>query len=208
MKSILWWQGFTDIDGVAYYTSDVGCEVDLLAKGRQLGTSLDGHSTFVEIGRVLNAYVYDKYTSRGKAVDLVGHSMGGLIIRAAVVGGQLGTPGFRPIDVEDAVTLGTPHLGTPWTAFCPLLGPQCAAIAADSPEMTWMRSVGNPQGKNGTDWTVGAALADELVPKSSAWGMGVDANHKLQTMAPEHLSMTIEPITVKMIGRALKYGTR
>ncbi len=32
MKTILWWQGFRDIDGVGYYATDVGCEVDLLAK--------------------------------------------------------------------------------------------------------------------------------------------------------------------------------
>jgi hypothetical protein len=47
-----------------------------------------------------------------RRIALVGHSMGGLVVRAA---GAVATPDERPWTelVTDVVTLGTPHLGAP-----------------------------------------------------------------------------------------------
>ncbi|MFJ2591339.1 esterase/lipase family protein, partial [Streptomyces sp. NPDC087538] len=50
------------------------------------------------------------YSAKGQTVDLVGHSMGGLIIRAALAGYAKGDPTWPDtLYVEDVVTLGTPH---------------------------------------------------------------------------------------------------
>jgi pimeloyl-ACP methyl ester carboxylesterase len=52
-----------------------------------------------------------RYAGRCRAVDLVGHSMGGLVIAACLVGGRHLTSSGRP-QVRRVVTLGTPYLGS------------------------------------------------------------------------------------------------
>ena len=65
-----------------------------------------------DIAKDFANHIYDKYTSKGKEVDIVAHSMGGLISRVAVLGTREDWPGFPPkVAVEDVVTLGTPHQG-------------------------------------------------------------------------------------------------
>ncbi|MGW1676076.1 esterase/lipase family protein [Saccharopolyspora sp. NPDC002376] len=57
-------------------------------------------------------YIYRNYTSKGEKVDIVAHSMGGLITRVAVLGTGEGWKGFPPkVAVDNIVTLGTPHQG-------------------------------------------------------------------------------------------------
>jgi hypothetical protein len=76
----------------------------------------DGQATrerpIQDIAKDFANYIYEKYTSKDKEVDIVAHSMGGLITRVAVLGTREGWDGFPPkIAVEDIVTLGTPHQG-------------------------------------------------------------------------------------------------
>ena len=57
-------------------------------------------------------YVDSDYTNKGKPVDIVGHSMGGLIARVALLGSAQGWEGFPPkLNVDNVVTLSTPHQG-------------------------------------------------------------------------------------------------
>ena len=50
--------------------------------------------------------------AQGKPVDIVAHSMGGLITRVALLGSAQGWEGFPPkLDVNNVVTLSTPHRG-------------------------------------------------------------------------------------------------
>ncbi len=51
-----------------------------------------------------------RYSGRCQAVDLVGHSMGGLVIAACLAAGKHRTAAGRP-RVRRVVTLGTPYLG-------------------------------------------------------------------------------------------------
>ncbi len=51
-----------------------------------------------------------RYSGRCQAVDLVGHSMGGLVIAACLAGGKHLSSTGRP-QVRRVVTLGTPYLG-------------------------------------------------------------------------------------------------
>ncbi|MBL4699060.1 MAG: alpha/beta fold hydrolase [Phycisphaerales bacterium] len=55
---------------------------------------------------------FDELTQRGvKRIDLVCHSMGGLVARDAITRDEFKTKG---IAVERLVTIGTPHGGSPW----------------------------------------------------------------------------------------------
>lgn len=198
-------QGFTgQILTAGYYSGDSGFDVDL----RNWGTITD-QSTFPTIARALNRYVSQTFTIQGQRVDLVGHSQGGMIIRSAVLGGQLGTSGFSAIDVQDGVTIGTPHKGTALAALCKPFLPQCGAFMPTSPEVKWMNTNANPQGIYGTDWSNIAGLFDELVPRSSALGMSVGSNHKYVAISSlEHITQIFTPAVWKRTGSALELGSR
>src|SRR5687768_5905417 len=84
------------------------------------GTSIKKHDMNTNIEHIANHlahYIYYEHTAQGRAVDILTHSMGGLISRYAIqhsVGSLQQNPnGFWPgaLDVEDVVTLSTPHLG-------------------------------------------------------------------------------------------------
>ncbi|MBJ7347020.1 MAG: hypothetical protein JHC87_00450 [Thermoleophilaceae bacterium] len=198
-------QGFTgQILTAGYYSNDSGFDVDLRNWG-----NINDQSTFPVIAQALNRYVYQTFTSQGQTIDLVGHSQGGMIIRSAVLGGQIGAPGFSRIDVEDGVTIGTPHKGSPLAALCKPFLPQCGAFLPTSPEVKWMNTNTNPQGIYGTDWTNIAGLFDELVPRSSALGMSVDSNHKyVATSAFEHIAQVFNSEIWRHTGPALQLGSR
>ncbi|WP_345943030.1 hypothetical protein [Streptomyces sp. SID2119] len=57
-------------------------------------------------------HISTNYTKRGIKVDVVAHSMGGLVVRAALHYTHKRAPGFpKKLYIEDIVTLGTPHAG-------------------------------------------------------------------------------------------------
>ena len=144
---------------VAYYKNDRGCNT-------RIGSFKDHKSPGIrELGRRLAWDIYNRYTRRNVSVDAVGHSMGGLIIRAAITGVQKHTKGFPPrIYVEDAVTLSTPHLGATLARGC--RGSQCADMRPGSGFLKWLSS--NPQSSQGTDWTLLGSGDDNWVDWHSA----------------------------------------
>ena len=91
-------EGFTGpMVKVGFYTGDYNCNVNLRSYG-----SFSNSSSWKSIAKAFSTYVYNQYTSKGIAVDVVGYSMGGLIARGAVWGAQKQESGFAPaIDVED-----------------------------------------------------------------------------------------------------------
>jgi pimeloyl-ACP methyl ester carboxylesterase len=133
-----------------------------------------------DIARDLAAYIYTRHTSRGESVDVVAHSMGGLITRVALLGTRQGWKGFPPrIDVEDVVTLGTPHQGVidpgkhddrqwrqmrPGSGFLERLHEDGSGI--DDP---WAR---------GTEWTFVGSAEDKTVSYASAIDKGRHADVK------------------------------
>lgn len=166
--------GFTgEMVKVGYYANDVNCDVNLHNYGRY-GDS----DSWRQIGKAFSQYVYTKYTSKGIPVDVVGYSMGGLITRAAVYGSSTSQVGFSPpIDVEDAVTLGTPHNGASLGWWC-TSGTQCATLHSSHPDIAWLNRNGNPQGRQGTEWTTIGSGNDWVVSTASATNMTIPASQK------------------------------
>jgi hypothetical protein len=161
-----------------YYLLDVYCN-------QWFANDTDRSTSIITLGAALAVQIYEQYSYYGKSVDLVGHSMGGLIIKAALTGVQKHYQGFPPfLYVEDVTTLETPHRGTSeaGNALCalvPTLGrnQECADMLSGSAFMNWL--IDNPQAQTGTDWTVIGADDDLLVPASSSVPGSMPAAHKV-----------------------------
>lgn len=83
---------------------DVNC-------ARKVNGNLD--TRIQELGRRLAWDIYKHYSRHGKKVDVVGHSMGGQVIRAAITGvNKYGSSSKWPdyLYVEEVVTLGLRQL--------------------------------------------------------------------------------------------------
>lgn len=153
------WRG--KIRGVAFYKDDWNCDFRIAKGSRDTGLK--------SLGKSLANKIYKDYTSKGKSVDLVGHSMGGLIIQAALTGVAKKESGFpTKLFVEDVVTLGTPHAGTNFGWAHPYQ--QTKDMRKDSSLIKWLKS--NPQSTQGTDWTAIGSKSDAVVSETSATAGG------------------------------------
>ncbi|TDD55488.1 esterase/lipase family protein [Saccharopolyspora elongata] len=161
---------------VGYYKGDTGCDVSIS----------DDNTTGTRIKHVaadFANYIYEHHTKKGKSVDIVAHSMGGLVTRVALLGSAKGWSGFPkgPLKVGDVVTLGTPHRGvrnpdasdtTQWKSM--------------DPDSEFMRVLHAPENRlsqswaAGTDWTFAGANEDETVSGTSAIDKGYHADHKFR----------------------------
>ena len=142
---------------VAYYKNDVRCNTRV--------ASYENGAGIKEFGRKMAWDIYNQYSSKGKSVDVVAHSMGGLIIRAAITGVQKKTKSWPPyLYVEDVVTFGTPHTGTSWARGYNTQ--QAKDMRPGSSFLKWLNK--NPQSKQGTDWTLIGSEDDKVVPWKSA----------------------------------------
>lgn len=143
---------------VGYYTNDTGCGVNIARSG------VDAH--IKDLGKKMANEIYNRYSRHGKSVDVVAHSMGGLIIRAALTGTAQREAGFPSyLYVEDVVTLSTPHKGSAWfTRACGSV--QCDEMAGGSSFLRWAKN--NPQSRQGTDWTLIGSDDDAVVAADSA----------------------------------------
>lgn len=166
-----------------YYKGDTNCTHALEtfgANGKHYdpGGPFDRYTRIEHLGYRLAWMIYSQYSSKGIAVDVVSHSMGGLITRYAVAQVARGHADFPPyLYVEDSVTLGTPHSGTGWANWC--WTTQCSQMRPGSSLINWLATYApNPQGSGGTDWTAIGSYDDEIVSESSAIAMS--AAHKVQ----------------------------
>ena len=159
---------------VGYYSGDVHCDMNLHSYG-----SYGDRDSWKSIAKAFSTYVYNTYTSKGVAVDMVGYSMGGNIVRGAVWGAEKAEAGFsKPIDAEDVLTLGGVHNGAAWFSYLCLWG-QCSSLKPGATDINWLNQNGNPQGLHGTDFTVIGSNGDAVVPAASATHMTVPASNKV-----------------------------
>jgi len=158
------------IDTVAFYRGDRNCTAEV--PGRSVYTP---DTSIRELGRAFAWLVYERDTRYGRSVDVVGHSMGGLVVRAALTGVHNHERGFPArLYIEDVVTLSTPHAGLPNRSCIRF---ECGQMRGQDGRrlLGWLRQ--NPQSAQGTDWTLIGSNADALVPAASVDGMR--AGHKI-----------------------------
>lgn len=138
-------------------------------------------------------FIYENYSKHGQSVQIVAHSMGGLIVRWMLYAEQnkstIGQGLFPPkLYVQDVYTVSTMHngviyafVGSTWQAEQMQSGSSFInAINANS-------SGRDPQATDGTDWTTMGnypADADFVVSDTSAVHM--DGGHKLLYVDPRY----------------------
>jgi pimeloyl-ACP methyl ester carboxylesterase len=182
----------------AYYEGDTNCAYSVDHHGSHskhyggsgehngAGTSHTADTQIEHLAYHLAWMIYDHFSVNGTYVDIVGHSMGGLIARYAVAQVQRANADFPPaLRVEDIVTLGAPHGGSGWASWCPW-SDQCDEISNGSSFQNWLASYAqNPQGTGGTDWTTIGSYDDTFVSEGSAVQMS--AAHKVDYLGSMNL---------------------
>ncbi|GAA2405457.1 hypothetical protein GCM10010191_11660 [Actinomadura vinacea] len=138
------------------------------------------------VSRSLAWNIYNRYTSKGKTVDVVAHSLGGLVIRNAIARVKRGHDGFPPkLYVEDVVTLGTPHGGSDFADFCGTK--QCKQMRGHAGHLKWLNGLptGNFQATGGTNWTLVGSYNDNSVTAFQATSFY--GKHKVRYLANENV---------------------
>jgi len=220
-----WWDGAKDayraigysstqLVTLKYYNGDTNCNADIR---RPFDPVIDANTSIATIGAILAWYIYDKYSRWGKSVDVVAHSMGGLIIRTAITGtahptsAPFNSYGWPPyLYVRDVSTLGTPHeggfLNTAIGCVSAVDNLQCREMVEGNYFIqNWIKPYGNPQawwynGRGGTDWTLIGSNGDGTVLNGSSLEFHSSAivGHKFlytygSPMALTHNALTVAP---------------
>ncbi|GCE07338.1 hypothetical protein KDAU_46670 [Dictyobacter aurantiacus] len=146
-----------------------------------MGNTNDGtnNESLDHISCLFGWYLYYNFGQRNWSEVLVGHSMGGLIIRHTMELAERHISWMPPTigTVTDAITFDTPHNG--------ILGASLACgNCTQGQEMNWnsafMRDLGanarHPNSGGTTDWTIVGSHCDTLVGNSA---LMMNANHKV-----------------------------
>lgn len=166
-------QGRESLKTVAYYKGDSKCDVDV--------ANATTDTRIKHVAAAFANYVYDHHTSKGESIEIVAHSMGGLVTRVAMLGSAKGWAGFPKgaLKVSDVVTLSTPHQGiidkdkydsTQWDSMVP--------------GSTFMDVLNAPENQldqhwaAGTDWSLVGSKEDKTVNYDSGIDKGHGADHK------------------------------
>ncbi|WP_343952058.1 hypothetical protein [Nonomuraea longicatena] len=163
VKDTLLANGWSEVRTFGYYNRSTNCD---------LGFAGTTDTRVQEVGRRLAWTVYDAYSVHGVAVDIMGHSLGGLVAKAAIEGvnryGGNGTGDWPPhLYVEDIVTFSTPHKGiTGWVEVCALTHEQCSDMRQGSGFLSWLGK--EPDSQMGTDYTFLGSDSDTTVRPDSA----------------------------------------
>lgn len=148
------------------------------------------------VARDLAKYVYEHYTKQGKPVNIVAHSMGGLVTRVALLGsGQhWDDPNFpdKRLNVPNAVTLSTPHQGVidtdkhdtdQWQQMNPKSS-FMKRLHRDDSELNEDWNCGG-SGPCTTDWTLVGSREDGTVSYKSGIDQGNPAHKKFGYQAAD-----------------------
>lgn len=166
---------------IGYYTGDdkakdygPGCDV-IVGDGEA-----DNARPIQDIAKDFAHYIHKVNTKEGKPVDIVAHSMGGLVTRVALLGSAQGWKGFPPkLDVNNVVTLSTPHRGVEDPGKYNTR--QWHQMDPESGFMDRLHAKGRELGDDwarGTDWSLVGADEDGTVSYKSGIDKGNFADQK------------------------------
>lgn len=136
-------------------------------------------TSIVRLARDLAWFIHNQFTRRGETVDVLGHSMGGLVIREALRRVQAGARGFpRSAAVRRVLTISTPHLGREYACA---RNTQCEQMSPSSAFIDRLQRNAAPQGAGGTRWfamgtrgvLVGNVPCDGITDRSATAVAGV-----------------------------------
>ena len=152
----------TDVVPVSYYRCDnQGIDITGYGPGKTYpftktsGTVKPraGHTnndSITTIAKDLAWFINNEYTQKGRPVNVVGHSMGGLVTREMLRRVQAHDPAFpTSTDVRKVLTMSTPHNG--WGEQCKE-NTQCVEMSDGSQFLSDIQTNPAPQGVNGTSW--------------------------------------------------------
>lgn len=132
------------------------------------GTTHDNNTDIRHLAWHLSHWIRDAIPD-DPPVDVISHSMGGLIVRFSIA--KEGAGSWPPLTVEDVVTLGTPHGGVHFSALIGTV--QGGQMEPGSFFMNWLaNNAQNPQGVGGTEWSIFGSAGDLLVGQGTATQMG------------------------------------
>ncbi|MCX2729377.1 hypothetical protein OOZ19_03920 [Saccharopolyspora sp. NFXS83] len=171
---------------VGYYEGDTACDTDV--------ASATNGTRIKDIAAKFAHQIYDQHTSKGESIDVVAHSMGGLVTRVALLGSAQGWEGFpkAKLKVGDVVTLGTPHQGVKCGTDCPT----DAQWRSMHPDSEFMKVLHAPENRlseswaDGTDWSFASSDQDGTVSGDSAIDEGHHADHKFRYLAGNSPAVT------------------
>lgn len=175
-------QPLSELHAIDYYSCDTD-GTDISSYAAPAGTAVPaidaqapdggGDNTPIEhYSYELAWYLWDNFASQGKPVDLVGHSMGGLVIAYALQQVAAHNPAFPPsLRVPTVVTFSTPYrgvnLGCTTTVECQEMLPGSAFISALD------RTGAVQPGSGYTFWVImGSSAGCDVVPASSTTVFG------------------------------------
>jgi len=191
MESTLAANGYTGkMTTVSYYFDDTNCDVKTSPKGSIL-------TPIEDLSKNLAWYIYDQYSSKNVDLDIVAHSMGGLLVRYALYRVAAGDSTFPPfLKVPHVATMGVPFTGYSTVAeLCHVIpvNVQCWEMF---PLSSFIEDLKNPlalvpQGIDGTLWSAIGSNAlflddsDGFVNSKSANSMEIPATAK--SVLPWHM---------------------
>jgi hypothetical protein len=137
--------------------------------------SFDLNTPLATVAHALAWYVYDTYTARGTTVDMVGHSLGGMLIRYSMARVAAHDPAYpKRIAVANVVTFSTPYLGVETNLVCA----EAAAVGCTdlAPGSSFVAQLTQPV-PAGQNWVVFGSLArcDLVAPADSTAAPGATA---------------------------------
>ncbi len=187
--------GYSNIRTVKFYNGDTNCDVDLHSSAYKdrcnsfsPGSAGTNNEDLNHVSCLLAQYLNQNF--EGKNVILVGHSMGGIIVRNTMYlvetqGGQQGMPSDIGY-VTDAVTFNSPHGGVPSDGgFVDFVAcDSCKQVEELTSGSDFMNSLGlYPQVPGGTtSWTIVGSECDQYVSAVSAIGMNANQAVVYSTM--------------------------
>ena len=213
-RALTQWGHSGNLIAIAYYRDDRSCDASISDHGshfRGHGGRSEHYVARTVVGRGDNAhvkedlshssntdirhlgyhlawYIWDEFTSKRQTVDVVAHSMGGLLIRYALAQTQRRESDFPPyLLVQDVVTMGTPHGGArAYSRLC-TRNDQCSQMLAGSAFLKWLEErAWNPQSRGGTDWSTFGSDRDLVVAPDRAAATDRDRDPVNQYMGSCH----------------------
>ncbi len=172
--------GFTGAWGTTgYYHGDTNCSrldghgYHTVHWGDLRDHKNGSHTSWTSIRHLAYHFAWQLWNNAGRyneTVDIVTHSMGGLIARYALTLTEEGHPEFPPyLFVEDVVTLGTPHGGARWAAWGCVVT-QCEEMRAGSRLLQDLENGfgWHPDTWVATDWSTYGSDDDDAVAADRA----------------------------------------